>query len=371
VDFARLREDRRQRLLAAMDADGLDAVILGRSANVHYASGARQLWRAGTAPFAPIAVVVGETARVHLMSVWDEGVPPEIGHDDLYGLYWNPANIVRALQAIPGLASARRLGTDSMSPLFAQLLPVVTPNAELADASATLTRVRATKTADELTCIATATAIAERALTALEDALVPATTERELLGVFDEVIARVGVPTPASESVALATAKKGPVSFRQLVTDRPIGAGDLVVLSPSVLYAGYEGGLARTRLAGHGSDTNANQDAANLATRCRAAQNALVAACRPGATGGDLYRAWASTGEPEPPVALAHGLGLGAEPPVIGFGRGAGAVLEAGTVLSVQAWTAAEGTGGYLQRDAVHVGPEGPSVLSRARSFGS
>ena len=62
--------------------------------------------------------------------------------------------------------------------------------------------------------------------------------------------------------------------------------------------------------------------------------DALVAACRPGNTGADLYRAWESEGNPDSPVPLAHGLGLGAEPPLIGLGRGRDAALDEGMVLA-------------------------------------
>ena len=50
--------------------------------------------------------------------------------------------------------------------------------------------------------------------------------------------------------------------------------------------------------------------------------DALLAVCLPGNTGADLYRAWQDAGNREPRLALAHGLGLGAEPPLIGLGRG-------------------------------------------------
>ena len=49
-------------------------------------------------------------------------------------------------------------------------------------------------------------------------------------------------------------------------------------------------------------------------------------------------------------MPLAHGLGLGAEPPLIGLGRGASATFEEGMVLSVQSWVAEQGTGGCLER---------------------
>ncbi len=362
-DFTRLRAERRMRLFDAADAAGLDALVLGRTANVRYAAGIRQLWRSGTSPFSPVSVIIPRTARIHLLSSWDEGIPPEIPHEDLYGMFWNPTNLLAALREIPGLAQARRVGTDSVTPMFLASLPEVAPHAELSDASGLMARIRAAKTPDELACITIAATIAEAGLAALEEALVPGVTERELLGVFDESIARLGAPTPPSEGVAFATARSGAVHFRNLVTDRPVGDDELVVLAPGAFYGGYEGGLARTRPSG----SSPPPDSAQLADRCRTGLDALVGACQPGNAGAALYRAWEETGEPEPVIALAHGTGLGAELPLVGFGRGADAVLVEGAVLSVQAWVTEEGTGGVLERELVHVGPDGPEVLTKSK----
>lgn len=362
VDFTRLRHDRRQRVLEGMERAGLDALLLGRMADVHYVTGARQLWRAGSIPFAPTCVVVRRTGRVHLLSVWDEGVPPEIAPDDLYSMFWNPANLLAALGAIDGLPEATRVGTDGMTPLFAEALPGVVGGAQLVDAAPVLAGARNTKTAEELTCLTVAAAIAEAALAALEAALAPGVSERTLLGVYDECIAGYGVPTPPSESVAFATPRRGPVRFRHLVSDRPIGDGELVVLAPGALYAGYEAGLARTSVAGHPTPPGARA----LAGRCWKAMDTLVAACRAGNTGADLLKAWEATGERMAPVPLAHGLGLGVEAPVIGLGLGAAATLEEGSVLSVQSWVTAEGTGGCLERATLAVEAGGPRVITRA-----
>ncbi len=111
-----------QKVLSGMESHDLDALMLGGVGNVRYVSGARQLGRAGVLPFAPVAVVVRETGRVHLLSTWDEGVPPEIGYDDLYRMSWNPANLAADLAKIPGLREARRVGTDGLTPMFAGLI---------------------------------------------------------------------------------------------------------------------------------------------------------------------------------------------------------------------------------------------------------
>jgi Xaa-Pro dipeptidase len=328
---------------------------------VHYVTGARVLGRAGVLPFAPVCVVVRSTGRVHLLSTWDEGVPPEIAREDLYGLSWNPLKLMGSVAAIPGLGEGRRIGTDGLTPSFALFTKLLAGSAELVDAAPVMATARRIKTAEEITCLEVASAISESALSAMEEALQPGITERELLGVYYEHVARLGAPTAPSESVCFATPLSGPVKFRHLASDRPVGDGELVVLAPGALYAGYEAGLARTRVAGQ----SAGPGAVDLAGRCARGMDALLAACRPGNTGADLYRAWEDAGNPESPVPLAHGLGLGAEPPIIGLGRGGDAVLQEGMVLSVQSWVAAEGVGGCLERATVVIEAGGPSILTR------
>ncbi|GAC1412358.1 MAG: M24 family metallopeptidase [Mycobacterium sp.] len=361
VDFSRLRAERRAKVFAGLERHDLDALMLGGVGNVRYVTGARQLGRSGVLPFAPVAVVVRKTARVHLLSTWDEGVPPEIGRDDLYRMSWNPANLAADLAKIPGLSEARRVGTDGLTPRFAGLIPQLVTSAELVDARPVMATARRTKTPDEITCLEVASAIAEAALSAMADALAPGISERELLGVYDERIAGLGAPMPPSEGVCFATPTSGPVGFRHLASDRPIGDGELVILAPGALYAGYESGLARTRVAGN----VAARGFGDLAARCARGMDALIAACRKGNTGADLYRAWESAGNPDSEVPLAHGLGLGAEAPVVGLGRGSGATFDEGMVLSVQSWVTEEGVGGCLERAAIYVGGSGPSPLTR------
>jgi Xaa-Pro dipeptidase len=361
VDFARLRAQRRAKVLSGMEKHDLDALILGGVGDVRYVSGARQLPRSGVLPFAPVAVVVAETARVHLLSTADEGVPPEIGHDELYRTTWSPANLMAGLATIPGLRNSRRVGTDGLTPTFAGLLHRLVDKAELLDAAPVMSTARRIKTPDEITCLQVASAIAEAALTALHDALRPGITETELLGVYCERVASLGAPNPPSESVCFATPTRGPVNFRYLASDRRVGDGELVVLAPGALYAGYQAGLARTRVAGG----SAAPGAARLAARCAGGMDALLAACRAGGSGADLYRVWEGAGNPESVVPLAHGLGLGAEPPLIGLGRGGDTTLEEGMVLSVQSWVAEEGVGGCLERATVRIESAGSSTLTR------
>jgi Xaa-Pro dipeptidase len=355
VDMTALRADRRRRLFDAMAAHRLDALILGRPANSAFASGARQLWTSGARPFGPGCIVVANTAQVHLLSVWDEGIPPEIAHDNLFSLKWNPVNLLAEIAAIPGLKATRRVGTDSYGPGFEHFLAGIAPDAELVDAGPALTSARQSKSADEIALIERAVAVAEAALTAMEDAAEPGACERDLLRAYLAEVSRLGCPQPPTEGIVCATPRSGPVRLRRLPSDRLLGPGQLVALNPSALYVGYEGGLGRT-IAIDG----ASADADELAARCRDALDSVIDRCRVGARGADLRSNNADI--------LVHGLGLGAEPPVIGPHVGADAVLASDMVLSVQAWVAEEGTGGVLLRDVVHLVDGTPRVLSRYRS---
>src|SRR3954447_23253900 len=110
-DDRALRLGRRERVLEQMVIHDLDVLVLGRQANVRYVSGAPQLWVAGTRPFGPTFLLARETGAIHLLSTWDEGVPDDIPHENLYGISWNPVNTISALRRIEGAATAQRVGT--------------------------------------------------------------------------------------------------------------------------------------------------------------------------------------------------------------------------------------------------------------------
>ena len=99
-DAADLRRGRRERALAQMEAHDIDILVLGRQANVRYVTGAPQLWVAGTRPFGPICEVLRSTGEIYLNSTWDEGIPDEIPHENLYGLAWNPMTLVEVLKTM-------------------------------------------------------------------------------------------------------------------------------------------------------------------------------------------------------------------------------------------------------------------------------
>src|ERR1700742_1239844 len=165
-DDRELRFGRRQRALEQMEAHDIDVLVLGRQANVRYVTGAPQLWIGGTPPFGPGCVMLRGSGEIFLMSTDDEGIPEEIGRDRLYGLAWNPMTFIEVLKKIDGSSTARRVGTDAITPTFAELLPLAFPNAEFVDGELAMLAARRTKTPGELSAMATAVRVAEAGVAA-------------------------------------------------------------------------------------------------------------------------------------------------------------------------------------------------------------
>jgi Xaa-Pro dipeptidase len=362
-DARALRLGRRERALAQMEAHDLDVLVLGRQANVRYLSGAPQLWVAGTRPFGPICTMVRSTGEIHLNSTWDEGIPEDIPHDHLYGLAWNPMTLITVLQGIDGAATARRVGTDALTPSFAKLLPMAFPNAELVDGEIAMRAARRIKTPDEVAALRGALRVAEDSLATAVRELHAGTTEQALTGVMLEAQAAGGVSTPATQDGAWVTSREHP--WRRARSGGRIESGDLVAFAAGVLADGYVGEVGRTWPVG-------DVDASTLYDRWNGLWDKLAAACTPGSPASDLLTAYEAAEEPLPPMPVAHGLGLGFDSPVVTprlRATAASEILEPGMVLAVTGYVWQEGVGAVFGREAVLVTPEGPEVLTSSPSW--
>jgi Xaa-Pro aminopeptidase len=360
-DELALRDGRRERALAQMKAHDIDVLVLGRPANVRYVTGAHLLWLAGTHPFAPTCILVRATEEIHLLSTWDEGVPEDIPHERLFGITWNPMNVVDVMRGIHGAGDARRVGTDGLSPMYARILPMAFPAAELVDGELAMREARRVKTAEELTALRQAITIAEASLAAGVAALRVGISERELAGVLLEAAAGGGVATPAVQDAAWLTSREAPQ--RRSNVDGRAQPGDLMALTAGVVAGGYIVDIARTWPVGGGAGSAA------LFARWDRLWARLAAALRPGAAAGELLDAYRVAGEALPPMPVAHGLGLGFDPPVVTPALPATAAaetLEPGMVLAVTGYVWEPGVGAVLGRQPVLITPDGHEVLSSA-----
>jgi Xaa-Pro dipeptidase len=362
VDFTSLRASRRARVLAAMERDGVDILMLGRTDNARYVAGHRPIWRAVVTTWGPTVALVRATGEVHVMaSTWDDGIPPEIEHDHITGLLWNPRLLMGAFTEITGLADATTLAVDGMSPGMAKALAFLAPNAAIVDGESMLREVRAIKEPAEVACIQTAIALTEGALTSARADLQPGVREIDLKAIFLEAMGDYGVNHSAMEGTFCATPRDGDPAappLRQIPTDRPVGVGDLVAMSASIPFAGYEGAVGRT-WAGLGPTGSVTDEMLAVADRWLNAINAVIDACRVGAPVRGLTDAWVATGEPSTALPLAFGVGVGVEH------LDEDDTLREDMVIAVQGYVWEPGVGGYLGVETVLIGADGPEVLTR------
>jgi Xaa-Pro dipeptidase len=324
---AELRSARRDRLFNAIAMVGLDVLVLGRRDSVAYATGARSLWTAGSRPFGPACVLVEAARSVHLLSTWDEGVPPEVPFEHLYGVTWNGAILAGALAAIPGLAAATRVGVEALSPGFERMARRLAPAAELVPADDLMRAVRALKLPAEVARIRAAAAVTGAAMEAAGAALTGGAGPAKARSAAWEAAGGKGVTVPTSGVVVWPADPADGARFH-------VDVGFLV--------EGYEGGLGRTL---PGSDDEAP---------VVAAQRRLVDACRPGATAADL-RSAAPGGATR---WCVRGSGMGFETPVLSATLGRGEVIEEHMVLSVEIEL-----DGLRRRDLVAVDSDTTDVL--------
>ena len=152
--------------------------------------------------------------------------------------------------------------------------------------------------------------VAEQALEAARAELAPGISEQSLTGAMMEAMAAGGVTTPATQDGAWITPKDH--SWRRDSSRGRVADGDLVAFAAGALADGYVGEVGRTWPVGDVPGADALFRRSNelwAAAHCR------VPAGRP-----RQPTCWRRTRRPAsrcPPMPVAHGLGLGFDPPVI------------------------------------------------------
>jgi Xaa-Pro aminopeptidase len=272
-------------------------------------------------------------------------------------------NMIDRFAGTPGFADARRIGFDGLSPFFEGLLRTLVPNAEFVGCEDMMREIRRRKLPAEIVCLRTAAAIAESSLYAAVAEARPGVTERHLQATFLDRMCELGTSQFARQGTFSVVDPGAPL--RWTTSSRVLDDGCLVACAGGVLWAGYEGSLARTWWCG---DRNRPTSAARaLHDRCRAVIDGVVDRCRPGSTGADLRAAYAQSGEPEPGMSIAYAIGLGHEGPLAGPGMSAelerAQVLEPDMVLGVRAFVGSPDGGCYAE-DMVLVTDAGPELLT-------
>jgi Xaa-Pro aminopeptidase len=380
-----MQVERRARLAAMMQEEGLDGLVLLGHANLEYVGVSQPCCDAGRMHHAGVmAIFPADATTPYVWTPFPDAVAPDIPKSRVFaplsleyeeGL---PA-FVRALHST--LPHPRRVGFDEMSAAMMAGLPGLLQNVEICDGAVAAARARLIKTRDEVECIRRAQQINELAMQDVYRAFRPGVRQNELTAIFLERALELGTDgvvvdtiwsvSPRSSKAAPFTLN-GEVAFPQTSSDAFLREGDLVLSDTGISWRGYHSDFGKTWICS--DDPRPDAELRRCFDGWSEVMSALYGVIRPGATVGDLMRTAAAV-EKKHAFAhfyLGHGIGLGsAEPPFIGSDRGMeveGALeLAPGMVFVLEPVIWREGVGGYRSEEIIHVTPHG---FERLTTFG-
>ncbi|WP_426574694.1 M24 family metallopeptidase [Aquihabitans sp. McL0605] len=382
-DLRRMRAERHAKLQEQLAATGLDGLLLLGTSAVAYATGAELPGcDSGRAVLTrPAAIVVTGAEHPHLFTPYPEGAPPELPADHVHPMAVPDlddgaaalADHVRRL-----LGPAARIGVDDVPHALARALEGCTLRA----AASVLGPAKLLKTPDELACIRQAQRITEGAMATVEPLLRrPGVTQTDLTAQFVREAVERGAEHIGIDpiwQIMPATKAEGPwtvhgdIAFPTPSAPTPIGDGDVIWVDTGIHVGGYASDFGRTWIAGPDPTPSRRQQA--QFDRWRTIMDAVLARCRPGATGQELAQAAieADGGGAKPWVEhfyLAHSVGTdSAEMPMIGTDLGdqfdASQVLTPGMVLVFEPVIWDDGAAGYRSEDLIAITDDGWMPLS-------
>jgi Xaa-Pro aminopeptidase len=311
-------EMRLERAQALMTEARLDALFLTSEQHVRYITGfASQFWTSPTRPWfvvvpragLPVAVVptIGEAG---MADTWVEDIrtwPAPRPDDDGVSL------LTTALQDLPrqfgrvggefGQEMVVRMPLNDLLRVRDAVRPL-----ELVDGSEVLRRLRAIKSPAEIAKIRFVCELTSKAFQALPEQLAPGMSEWEACREMRLEVLRRG-----ADASPYMMGQSGPGGYDNIIMgpgSRRLGEGDILIIDTGTTFDGYFCDFDRNYAFGQPDDAARRAyDVAYDAT------DAGIAACRPGATTTDLWRAMTELLEAGGALGnnvgrLGHGLGL-------------------------------------------------------------
>jgi len=345
---------RQRRLLKAMEAKGLDALLVTHLPNVRYLCGFSGSAGVLLAEARPVFFTDGRYRTQALQEATGARVVTAKGP---------------ALQAAAELAvkhGARRIGFEAEHVTVAarrQLARAIRRPRSLVEAGGLAEDLRSVKDAAEVECIRAAVNLGARLLPGVLRSLRPGAAESAVAARLEYRARRAGAQGMAFESIIAGGARSA--LPHAVASPEPLPQSGFVVLDYGVILTGYCSDMTRTVHLGR-----ANGERRGLYRAVLDAQLAAIAAVLPGATAGEVDEAARrelrrtrlakhfthSTG---------HGVGLEIhELPRIASGQAV--VLRPGMVITIEPGVYLPGQGGVRIEDMVLVTEHGYEVLTPA-----
>lgn len=293
-------------------------------------------------------------AFVKALRNWDDGQDPFVPLADVLrqaGAGERPLAVEKEalpLRQFEGMAAALGAAPDRLLVQTADLSPVIS-------------RMRERKGPDEIELIQRAADMLNPALDAAVQAIRPGITEKELVAVLEEAMARAGAEGTAFETHVVFGAKAA--LPHGTTGEQVLEPGQVVLMDFGALYKGYRSDITRTLCCGEWP-----AEMAKVYEIVLAANAAGIAAVKPGVTLGAVDQAARKVIEdagygPYFIHRTGHGLGLEIheEPYVV---AGNQKVLEPGHVVTIEPGIYLPGVGGVRIEDDVVVTETGCRVLT-------
>jgi len=347
-------------LRALLDAHGLDAIALSRSANKRYFSGFRLSdsegptsgW-SGTLLVTPDANLILADSRYTEQAQaeapdWDLVATSGPMHEDL------PPLLLEHAVAALGMEASVVSHAD-----WAELAEAA-PGVELHAVDDELVPLRIIKTAEEVEAIGRACALADACFAHLLDFVKAGMTEREVAWELESYFRANGAEGLAFDTIVLAGPRAAMPHGRP--SEAVIQRGNVLLIDFGCVVDGYRSDMTRTVFVGDVPD-----EIRRYHDAVREAQEQAMEAIAVGVNGQELDALARRRIEAEGVEPYGHGLGHGIglethEPPRLRASEAF--TLAAGMVFSVEPGIYLPGVTGIRIEDIVALEPSGPRLLT-------
>ncbi len=361
----RRRVSRAQVLLAAR---GLSALILTTEADIRYFTGfLTRFWESPSRPWflvlpavgRPIAVIPEIGAALMGRSwitdirTWPSPDPVDDGLTLLADTLREVAGFRGRIGVPSGAESYLRMplsGFESLKTLIAPL--------EISRAEGIVRDLRAIKSAAEIEMIRASCAIATRAFDRVGEIAQPGVPLAEVFRQFQILCLQEG-----ADHVGYLAGGAGPGGYADVISpasDRPLQAGDVLMLDTGCVKEGYYCDFNRNFAIGAASDAQQSAHA-----RLIEAVQAGMSVLRPGVSTREVFDAMADVCKLGPDAGrLGHGLGMQLTEGLSFSARDDGSV-EAGMVVTLEPYVELPGGGIMVHEENFVVRADGPEALTR------
>ena len=354
-----LAHGRSERVRAAVEAKGADALVVTDLTNIR--------WCTGFTGSAGVLVISRDRHVLITDSRYRDQAPSQLEASGceaevLIGSDWVAA-VATILKDLNGADRTTRVALEADRIVWADQRRLSDAlAAELAESVGLIAELRSVKDEAELIRIQTAADIVDSVLEESQDRFVAGMSERELAQTLDDGMRAAGADGPAYDTIVAS----GPNAAlpHACAGSRRLANGDLVVVDAGALVEGYRSDMTRTFVVGSPDDRAV--EIHDIVTR---AQAEGVATVRAGVEAGEIDRACrdfiARGGYGDAFVhGTGHGVGLDIhELPAVR--RGNTAILSPGQVITVEPGIYLPGYGGVRVEDTVVVTTDGCRPLTK------